>query len=120
MVFATELAHFATDLANFLVVYLYSTLHNAISGVKELKKQIEDLFAKGFIRPKAPPWKVPMLLAKNKDGGSILCIVHLHLNKATIKNKYPLSRIDDMLGSALRSFCVHEDWPKIWILLDKG
>ena len=63
----------------------------------ELKKQIEDLLEKKFIRPSASPWGAPMLLVKKKDGSSQLCVDYRKLNKLTIKNKYPLPRIDDLL-----------------------
>ena len=63
----------------------------------ELKKQIEDLLEKKFIRPSASPWGAPILLVMKKDGSSRLCVDYLQLNKLTIKNKYPLPRIDDLL-----------------------
>jgi len=63
----------------------------------ELKKQIEDLLEKKFIRPSASPWGAPVLLIKKKDGSSRLCVDYRQLNKLTIKNKYPLPRIDDLL-----------------------
>jgi len=65
--------------------------------VAELKKQIEDLLEKRFIRPSASPWGAPVLLVKKKDGSSRLCVDYRQLNKLTIKNKYPLPRIDDLL-----------------------
>jgi len=63
----------------------------------ELKSQIEDLLEKKFIRPSASPWGAPVLLVKKKDGSSRLCVDYRQLNKLTIKNKYPLPRIDDLL-----------------------
>jgi len=63
----------------------------------KLKKQIEDLLEKKFIRPSASPWGAPVLLVKKKDGSSRLCVDCRQLNKLTIKNKYPLPRIDDLL-----------------------
>ena len=63
----------------------------------KLKKQIEDLLEKKFIRPSASPWGAPVLLVKKKDGSSRLCVDYRQLNKLTIKNKYPLPRIDDLL-----------------------
>ncbi|XP_052726161.1 uncharacterized protein LOC128194648 [Vigna angularis] len=63
----------------------------------ELKKQIEDLMDKKFIRPSASPWGAPVLLVKKKVDSSRLCIDYRQLNKLTIKNKYPLPRIDDLL-----------------------
>jgi hypothetical protein len=63
----------------------------------ELKSQIEDLMEKGFIRPSVSPWGAPVLLVKKKDGRSRLCVDYRKLNKATIKNRYPLPRIDDLM-----------------------
>jgi len=69
----------------------------ALVELVELKKQIEDLLEKKFIRPSASPWGAPILLVKKKDGCSRLCVDYRQLNKLTIKNKYPLPRIDDLL-----------------------
>lgn len=63
----------------------------------ELKTQLEDLLSKQFIRPSVSPWGAPVLLVKKKDGGSRLCVDYRQLNKVTIKNKYPLPRIDDLM-----------------------
>jgi len=69
----------------------------AMAELAELKKQIEELLEKQFIRPSASPWGAPVLLVKKKDGSSRLCVDYRQLNKLTIKNKYPLPRIDDLL-----------------------
>ncbi|MCI94364.1 retrotransposon protein, partial [Trifolium medium] len=58
------------------------------SELNELKKQLEELFEKRFIRPSVSPWGAPVLLVKKKDGSMRLCIDYLQLNKVTIKNKY--------------------------------
>ena len=63
----------------------------------ELKKQLEDLLDKKFVRPSVSPWGAPVLLVKKKDGSMRLCIDYRILNKVTIKNKYPLPRIDDLM-----------------------
>jgi len=63
----------------------------------ELKKQIEKLLEKQFIRPSVSPWGAPVLLVKKKDGSSRLCVDYRQLNKLTIKNKYPLPRIDELM-----------------------
>ena len=63
----------------------------------ELKKQIEELLEKQFIRPSVSPWGAPVLLVKKKDGSSKLCVDYRQLNKLTIKNKYPLPRINDLM-----------------------
>jgi hypothetical protein len=62
----------------------------------ELKKQLEELQQKGFIRPAASPWGAPVLFVKKKDGSMRLCVDYRDLNDITIKNKYPLPRIDDL------------------------
>jgi hypothetical protein len=60
----------------------------------ELKKQLDDLLAKGFIRPSKSPWAFPVLFVEKKDGTKRLCVDYRALNQVTIKNKYPLPRID--------------------------
>ena len=64
--------------------------------LKELKVQLEELLLKGFIRPSVSPWGAPVLFVKKKDGTLRLCIDYRQLNQVTIKNKYPLPRIDDL------------------------
>ena len=64
--------------------------------LKELKKQLIELLEKGFIRPSVSPWGAPVLFVKKKDGTMRLCIDYRKLNQVTIKNKYPLPRIDDL------------------------
>ncbi|XP_070049823.1 uncharacterized protein [Nicotiana tomentosiformis] len=64
--------------------------------LKELKEQLQELLEKGFIRPSVSPWGAPNLFVKKKDGTMRMCIDYRQLNKVTIKNKYPLPRIDDL------------------------
>ena len=64
--------------------------------LKELKLQLQELLEKRFIRPSVSPWGAPVLFVKKKDGTLRLCIDYRQLNKLTIKNKYPLPRIDDL------------------------
>jgi hypothetical protein len=59
----------------------------------ELKKQIDELSEKGYIRP---PWAAPVLFVEKKDGTRRMCIDSRALNEVTIKNKYPLPRIEDL------------------------
>ncbi|KAA0032717.1 hypothetical protein E6C27_scaffold853G00560 [Cucumis melo var. makuwa] len=66
--------------------------------LKELKVQLQELLDKGFIRPSVSPWGAPMLFVKKKDGSMRLCIDYRELNKVTVKNRYPLPRIDDLYG----------------------
>ena len=63
--------------------------------LKELKLQLQELLEKGFIRPSVSPWGAPVLFVKKKDGTLWLCIDYRQMNKLTVKNKYPLPRIDD-------------------------
>jgi hypothetical protein len=62
----------------------------------ELKKQIDELLEKGYIRPSTSPWAAPMLFVEKKDGTKRMCIDYRSLNEVTIKNKYPLPRIEDL------------------------
>ncbi|KAE8664337.1 hypothetical protein F3Y22_tig00112800pilonHSYRG00034 [Hibiscus syriacus] len=64
--------------------------------LQELKIQLQELLDKGFIRPSVSPWGAPVLFVKKKYGSMRICINYRQLNKVTIKNKYPLSRIDDL------------------------
>ena len=64
--------------------------------LKELKLQLQELLEKGFIRPSVSPWGSPVFFVKKKDGTLRLCIDYRQLNKLTLKNKYPLPRIDDL------------------------
>ncbi|KAL5752232.1 hypothetical protein ACOSQ2_022739 [Xanthoceras sorbifolium] len=68
----------------------------APAELKELKLQLQELLDKGFIRPNVSPWGAPVLFVKKKDGTLRLCIDYRQLNKITVKNKYPLPRIDDL------------------------
>jgi hypothetical protein len=60
----------------------------------ELKNQLQELLDKGYIRPSSSPWGCPALFVKKKDGSLRLCVDYKPLNAVTIKNKYPLPRID--------------------------
>jgi len=71
--------------------------HMSASELAEMKKQLEDLLEKKFVRPSVSPWGAPVLLVKKKDGSMRLCIDYRQLNKVTIKNRYPLPIIDDLM-----------------------
>jgi len=68
----------------------------ATDELKELKEQLQELQEKGYIRPSSSPWGSPVLLVRKKDGSLRMCIDYRSLNEVTIKNKYPLPKIDDI------------------------
>ncbi|GJT19042.1 putative reverse transcriptase domain-containing protein [Tanacetum coccineum] len=68
----------------------------APSEMKELLDQLHEIFDKGFIRPSSSPWGAPVLFVKKKDGSFRMCIDYRELNKLTMKNCFPLPRIDDL------------------------
>ena len=73
------------------------TLHKiAPVELQELRVQLQELQDRGFIRPSTSPWGAPVLFAKKKDKTLRLCIDYRKLNMVTIKNRYPLPRIDDL------------------------
>ncbi|GJV34240.1 putative reverse transcriptase domain-containing protein [Tanacetum coccineum] len=63
---------------------------------RQLSVQLQELLEKGFIRPSLSPWGAPVLFVKKKDGSFRMCIDYRELNKLTVKNRYPLLRIDDL------------------------
>ncbi|GJT46437.1 putative reverse transcriptase domain-containing protein [Tanacetum coccineum] len=68
----------------------------APAEMKELAKQMKELSDKGLIRPSSSPWGAPILFVRKKDGSFRMCIDYRELNKLTVKNHYPLPRIDDL------------------------
>nr|GEZ98146.1 putative reverse transcriptase domain-containing protein [Tanacetum cinerariifolium] len=74
---------------------------------EDLPDQLQELYDKGFIRPSSSPWGAPILFVKKKDGTFRMCIDYRELNKLTVKNRYPLSRINDLFdqlqGSSINS-----------------
>ncbi|GKG28341.1 hypothetical protein Tco_0406668, partial [Tanacetum coccineum] len=70
----------------------------APSELEELSGKLKELQDKGFIRPSSSPWgaPVPVLFVKKKDSSFRMCINYKELNKLTVKNRFPLSRIDDL------------------------
>ncbi|GKA67158.1 putative reverse transcriptase domain-containing protein [Tanacetum coccineum] len=72
---------------------LPSEMKELSGATDELMKELSD---KGFIRPSSSPWGAPVLFVKKKDGSFRMCIDYRELNKLTVKNRYPLPRIDDL------------------------
>jgi hypothetical protein len=64
--------------------------------LEELKKQLANMLSKGLIRPSASPWGSPVLFVDKRDGTIRLCVDYHKLNEVTIKNKYPLPKIEDL------------------------
>jgi hypothetical protein len=68
----------------------------AAPELAELKKQLGELQRGGFIRPRSSQWGAPVLFVENKDKSMRMCVDYHSLNEVTIKNKYPIPRIDDL------------------------
>ncbi|GKD27204.1 putative reverse transcriptase domain-containing protein, partial [Tanacetum coccineum] len=89
--FRIDLIPGATPVAN-------SPYRLAPSVMQEMSEQLQELQDKGFIRPSHSPWGAPVLFVKKKDGSFRMCIDYREQNKLTIKNHYPLPRIDDLFA----------------------
>ena len=87
---------FGIDMLPYINLISISPYQMAPTELRELKSQLKDLLDKGFIRPSISQWGAPVLFMKKKDGSLRMCIDYRQLNKVTIKNKYPLPRIDDL------------------------
>jgi hypothetical protein len=68
----------------------------SVEELKELKKQLTELQEAGYIRPSSSPWGAPVLFVQKKDGSQRMCVDYRSLIDVTIKNKYPLPRIEDL------------------------
>jgi transposase InsO family protein len=77
---------------------VYKPLYRLTQAEKaEVERQVADLLRKGYIEPSQSPWGAPVLFVPKKDGGLRMCIDYRALNKLTVKNRYPLPRIEDLL-----------------------
>jgi hypothetical protein len=115
---------------------IYKTPYRmATPELAELKEHIKELLEKGFIHPSSSPWGAPMIFVPKKDGTQRLCVDYRALNEVTVKNKYPLPRINDLFDQLcgacvfskidLRSIChqlkIREcDIPKTALVLRYG
>ncbi|GJZ05913.1 putative reverse transcriptase domain-containing protein [Tanacetum coccineum] len=82
----------------------------APSELQELSTQLQELSSKGFIRPSSSPWGAPVLFVKKKDGSFWMCIDYRELNKLTVKNQYPLSRINALFDQL--------QWSRVYSKID--
>ncbi|GKC56304.1 putative reverse transcriptase domain-containing protein [Tanacetum coccineum] len=92
----TRQVEFQIDLVPGVASIARAPYRLAPSERKELSEQLKELSDKGFIRPSSSPWGAPVLFVKKKDGSFRMCIDYRELNKLTVKNRYPLPRIDDL------------------------
>ncbi|GJY49733.1 putative reverse transcriptase domain-containing protein [Tanacetum coccineum] len=92
----TRQVEFQIDLVPGTALVARAPYRLAPSEMKELSEQLQELSDKGFIRPSSSPWGAPVLFVKKKDGSFRMCIDYRELNKLTVKNRYPLPRIDDL------------------------
>ncbi|GJX94528.1 putative reverse transcriptase domain-containing protein [Tanacetum coccineum] len=102
-----RLVEFQIDLIPGVAPVARAPYRLALSEMKELSEQLLELSNKGFIIPSSSPWGAPVLFVKKKDGSFRMCIDYRELNKLTVKNRYPLLRIDDLFdqlqGSSIYS-----------------
>ncbi|GJS19105.1 putative reverse transcriptase domain-containing protein [Tanacetum coccineum] len=89
-------SYFQIDLVPVAAPVARAPYRLAPSEMKELSEQLKELSDKGFIRPSSSPWGALVLFVKKKDGSFRMCIDYQELNKLTLKNRYPLPRIDDL------------------------
>ncbi|GKD43015.1 putative reverse transcriptase domain-containing protein, partial [Tanacetum coccineum] len=103
----TRQVEFQIDLVPGAAPVAWEPYRLAPSEMKELSEQLKELSDKGFIRPSSSPWGALVLFVKKKDGSFRMCIDYRELNKLTVKNHYPLPRIDDLFdqlqGSSIYS-----------------
>ncbi|GJV86397.1 putative reverse transcriptase domain-containing protein [Tanacetum coccineum] len=103
----TQQVEFRIDLVPGATPVARAPYRLAPSEMKELAEQLQELMDKGFIRPSSSPWGAPVLFVKKKDGSFRMCIDYRELNKLTVKNRYPLPRIEDLFdqlqGSSIYS-----------------
>jgi hypothetical protein len=86
-----------------------------LAELAELKKQLQELLDKGFIRPSTSPWGCSALFIKKKDESLRLCVDYRPLNAVTIKNKYPLPHIDFLFFLVGQSQGVFQNRPSLWL-----
>jgi hypothetical protein len=76
-----------------------------VNELEELKKQLRELYSKGYIHPSSSPWGAPIIFVEKNDGTQRMCVDYRSLNEVMIKNKYPLPSIEDLFDQ-LKGACV--------------
>nr|GEU58529.1 putative reverse transcriptase domain-containing protein [Tanacetum cinerariifolium] len=92
----TRQVEFQIDLIPGVAPVARAPYRLALSEMKELSDQLQELSDKGFIRPSSSPWGAPVLFVKKRDGSFQMCVDYWELNKLTVKNRYPHPRINDL------------------------
>ena len=92
----------------------------APTKLKELKTQLLELLDKGFVRPSVLPRGAPVLFVKKKDGTLRMCIDYRQIHKVAVKNKYPLTRIEDLFdqlkeASAFSKIDLRSGYYQLWV-----
>nr|GEY72459.1 hypothetical protein [Tanacetum cinerariifolium] len=108
---------FCIDLIPEAVPVAKSPYRLAPMKMQELSNQLKELQEKGFIRPSSLPWGAPVLFVKKKYGSFRMCIEYRKLNKLTVKNRYPLPRIDNLFDQLQGVHGPYES--RMWADLDK-
>nr|GFA16988.1 putative reverse transcriptase domain-containing protein [Tanacetum cinerariifolium] len=93
---------FQIDLVLGVALVARAPYRLAPSGMQELSTQLQELSVKGFVRPSSSPWGALVLFVIKKDGSFKMCIDYRELNKLTVKNRYPLLRINDLFDQLQR------------------
>nr|GEW05006.1 putative reverse transcriptase domain-containing protein [Tanacetum cinerariifolium] len=105
-----RLVEFQIDLIPGAALVARAPYRLAPSEMKELSKQLKELSEKGFIRPSSTLWGAPVLFVKKKDGSFRMCVHYRELNKLTVKNCYPLPRIEDLFDEVQRTRYGHYEF----------
>jgi hypothetical protein len=82
----------------------------SVLEANEVKKQLQELLEQGVIRPSTSPCGSPIIIVPKKDGTWRMCIDYRALNKITLKNRYPLPRIDDLLDQLVACQVLSLSW----------
>jgi hypothetical protein len=87
----------------------------SIAELNELRKQLDDLLSKGFIKPSTSPYGAPVLFVKKKDGSLHMCVDYRGLNHIIKKNRHSLPRIDELIDHFQGGTLLHQTRPPLWL-----